>query len=412
MPETTILILGGGFGGVSAALELSKQALPNTKIRLVSNKPHFEYHATLYRVLTGKSPLQVCIPLAEIFEGTDVEILEETIDAVDLANRSVHAQSGTSYSYDYLVMAFGSEVAYYNTEGLREYSFTIDSIDNVLRLKNHLHQLFVECQLHSEKENVCNANVVIVGGGVTGCEVAGELAEYLPYLAKTHGIDQSVVTIELIHAGTRLVPNLPEDVSAKILRRLHSLGVNVFLNRPVTKEEVASVYMSDMMMKTKTLIWTAGVKTNSIYSAIKGLEFDERGKVLVSGAMIAKGFSNVFVIGDAASTKFTGMAQTALHDGAYVASYLSEKLHGKTQPIYNAIKPNYAVPVGKRWAAAVWNGRTYYGFIGWLLRKWSDYTFFRTVLPFSKAMTAFSSEGQLWESCPICSKAHIADNTL
>jgi len=121
--EKRVVIVGGGFGGISAALELEKKRIPNLKIVLVSDRSHFEYTPALYRVVTGRSPLEVCIPLREIFEGKEVEVLEDTIIEADLDNKTLKGKSESNYSFDFLVLALGSETAYFNIPGLKELSF-------------------------------------------------------------------------------------------------------------------------------------------------------------------------------------------------------------------------------------------------------------------------------------------------
>ncbi len=395
----TVLIVGGGFAGVKTALELASKHLENTRIILISNKPHFEYHATLYRVLTGKSPLQVCIPLRDIFADTNVEVLEDLITNIDTARKKATGASGSTFNYDSLVLAIGGEPAYYDTVGLKELSFSIDSIKSVLKLKNHLHTLFSE---QSGKEHPDNLNIVIVGGGVTGCEIAAELSFYTKTLAKQHKIDYSFVSIDLIHSGSRLVPILSDHISEKVLKRLQSLGINIFLNQKVLKEDIEEVYMKDMTLKTKTLLWTAGIVINKFYKNMREIELNERGKVVVDEYLQVKGFDDFFVIGDAAALADSGMAQSALNHGEFVANVIYKKIFGIKLKAYAPIKSNYAVPLGGRYAISVWGGRTYYGLSGWVLRKYADFKFFTSILPFSTAITAFRSEGKIWESCELC----------
>ena len=236
-----IVIVGGGFGGIRCALDLANQNLPGVDIILISDKPHFEYTPALYRVVTGRSPLEVCIPLREIFDGKDVEVLEDSITKVNVKEKKLKGSSGSKYSFDFLLLALGSETAYFEIPGLRDLCFGFKSINEALRLKRHLHELFSTCEKATMEEKVCSANIVIVGGGATGTELAGELALYARELAKKHNLRPSLVTIDLIEASHRLVPVMPEDISKVLKKRLHSLGVNIFLNRAVIKREIEQV---------------------------------------------------------------------------------------------------------------------------------------------------------------------------
>jgi NADH:ubiquinone reductase (H+-translocating) len=406
MEVKRVVIVGGGFGGIQTALELAKKGIPGLKITLISDKPHFEYHATLYRILSGRSPMQVCIPITDIIDLKKVEFIKDRISEVDLQNKVVKS-SEFDYKYDYLVLALGGQNNFYNIDGLGNLAFTSSTMEGILKLKNHMHSQFATFESMSQDERVPNLHFVIVGGGVSGVEVAGELATYLRKLAIQHKADPSYITIDLIHAQPRLVPMFPEDVSENVLHRLHSLGVNVYLNRSVLKEDFDNIYMKDMQLKTKTLIWTAGVKINEMYNKITGLEFDKRGRVIVDEHLHIKGNENVFVIGDGAATEFTGMAQTALYDGEFAARTIESQVLQRELHPYVAKKPFFAIPVGDKWAAGKIGNFTMYGIWGWLLRKWADWTVFRIFLPFGKAVTAFRSDKYLWESCPVC-KEYIA----
>jgi len=397
-----IIIVGGGFGGIHTALDLAKRRLPNVKIVLISDKPHFEYHAALYRVVTGRSPLEVCIPLQEIFAGKDIEVLQDTITEVNLKAKTLKGSSGSNYSFDFLILALGSETVYFNIPGLKELSFGFKSIREALRLKRHLHELFNISQETSLEKKVQTAHIIVVGGGASGVELAGEIAVYTKKLAKNHKLDPSLITIDLIEAAPCLLPALPEDISKKVEHRLRHLGVNIFLNRTVLKEDVEEVYLKDMEMKTKTVIWTAGVKPHHLYSQIGGLKFDQKGRVVVDEFLQPQGFENVFVIGDAAATPYTGMAQTAIRDGKHVAQVIKRKLRGKPLLGYQPKAPFYAIPVGAGWAAVIIYGLRFYGRIGWWLRRLADLKFFLSILPPRKAILAFQSGKTLCESCPIC----------
>lgn len=398
-----IVILGGGFGGISAALSLVKQNLPNVKIQLISDLPHFEYHAALYRVVTGRSPLQVCVPLREVFLNKPVDVLRDRINKIDLTGKILSGESGSRYGFDYLVIALGSETSYFGISGLPEFSFGFKSISEALRLKHHLHELFHTCALEQDNESkVCGSHLVVVGGGASGVELAGELAVYSKVLAQKHGLDPALITIDLIEAAPRLLPILSSGISEKIKMRLHGLGVNVFLNRTLMSEEVGEIKLKDMSIQAKTIIWTAGVKNNSLLAGVVGLEFDKKGRVIVDETLRLKNYPNVFVVGDSAATQYSGMAQTAVSGGKYVAMAVTNLIKGKLLRKYKPDKPFTSVPVGPGWAATVLGRLTVYGWIGWCLRRLADFRYFYSILPLHKALLAFGKTRVLAESCPVC----------
>jgi NADH dehydrogenase len=402
--EKKIVIAGGGFGGIRSALALEAKRLRGVKIILVSQTPHFEYAAALYRVVTGRSPLEVCIPLREIFAGKNVEVAEDEIVAIDPAGKSMRGASGSHYRYDYAIAAFGSETAYFGIPGLRERSFGFKSIPQALRLKKHLHEAFAAALKAGPDEKISAAHIVIVGGGASGVELAGELTLYAKSVARNHGLLPSFVTIDLIEAASRLVPSLPEDVSGRIEKRLRSLGINIFLNRTVMEEDIKKIHLKDMEFKTETVIWTAGVKPHKMYGKIPGLELDKKGRAAVDRHLRAPKFPELFILGDGASTPYSGMAQTADHDGSYAADAIARAILKKPLVPYRPRAPIYAIPVGPGWAAVVKKNFRVYGMIGWWLRRSADFRYFLTILPFPKAILAFRNGARIAESCPLCSE--------
>ncbi len=401
--EKKVVIVGGGFAGISAALELEKKHLPETKIILISDKPHFEFHASLYRVLTGHSPLEVCIPLGEIFKGKNIELVQDTIKKIDIKKKELKGESDSRFTYDYLVLAMGSEVNFYNIDGLKDHSFNINTITECLRLKRHLHESFSQCKILSKEEKKCNTHIVVVGGGASGCEVAGELAKYTQKLAKQHNIDPSLINIDLIHAGPRILEFLPESIALKISQRLVNLGVRVMVDKRLLKGDIETVYFPDVKMKTKTLIWTAGVQSNRIYNGIDGFDYDDKGRVKVNQQL--QGYEGVYIVGDGSSSKFSGMARPAINQGKFAANSIFNSITSLNQQSYNEPTPKFIIPIGQGWAATNALGPMIYGRLGWIIKRARDLIYFTSILPLNKALTAFLSDRHLTESCPICSQA-------
>lgn len=399
-----VVIVGGGFGGIRAAQELARHS-DEFDITLVSDQPHFEYHAALYRVVTGRSPLEVCIPLSTVFENSPVKIIEDTIQTVYPKTKQILGQDGSKYRYDSLVLALGSENAFLDIPGLKEHSFTLKSIDDALRLKRHIHEIFIDAAISLKNGQRQPIHLVLVGGGPTGVELAGELAIYARQMARHHQLDPNTIIIDLFETGDRLLGMLDQTVSKLAFGRLHRLGVNIFLNTPILKNQIEAVYLADMKLKTKTLIWTAGVITNQLYFKIKGLAFNNRGRVLVDLLMQAKGVQDVYVIGDAAASIYSGMAQTAVYDGAFVADSLRRKLHGRPPAVYQPRQPISAIPIGPGWAVSVTKFGVISGRLGWIIRRLADLRYFFSILPLQKALLVFSDGYRLSESCPVCSKS-------
>ncbi len=398
-PET-IVVVGGGFGGVATALDLARRSRRGQyEIILISDKPHFEYTPTLYRVVTGGSALEVCVPLAKIFAGTNVRLIEAKVTGIDLAHRTISCAGGYGTAFDRLVLALGSETAYFNIPGLAELSYGFKSTYEALILKKHLEGVMsVVATASAQEEKVALAHVAIVGAGASGTELAAELAIYLQDLARRHGIDAGLVTIDLFEGAPRVVPLVAPEISARIKSRLHALGVNVFLNRTLLKEEIDGVYLKDMQMKAKTVIWTAGVKPHHLLASVAGLSFDKRGKVIVNESLQVPGCEQVYVVGDGASTEFSGMAQTAIAGGQYVA----RKILGQAPGPFKPRQPVYAIPVGPGWAAVALGPVHLYGRLGWWLRRFADWRYLLSILSWADAWRAFRAGRRLATHCSIC----------
>jgi NADH dehydrogenase len=383
-----VVIVGGGFTGVETAQKLKCMLGEKLSVTLISNKSYFEYYPALYRLITGASPIEVCVPLTDMVpEGVDIVL--DTVTAVDLSSKKVTCASGDTYEADYLVLAVGSETTYFGLPGLSTLSFGFKSAKEAMNLKRHLHLLFANHANPDPRELVAHFHVIVIGGGPTGCEVAGDLVSYLAMLARHYGVDPSFITVDLIEGMSRLAPALPVEASERILKRLHALGVNVFLNRKLESEEVESVYLKDMTMKSKTVIWTAGTKLHSLYETIQGITLSDKKRVLVDEYLQVVGQENVFVGGDAAATAYGGLAQTAIYDGSYIAQQIMRDIRGRALKAYVPKKTAFAIPVGTGWAVVVAGPIRLYGSLAYVIRHVIDFMYFAKILSIPKLFDLF-----------------------
>ncbi len=386
---TKVIVVGGGFAGIETARRIAFRVGSSVKVTLISNKSYFEYYPGLYRVVTGSSPIEVAIPLQEMVPS-NVEILIDTVTSVDVAGKKVFCQETGEYTADYLVLAMGSETTYFDLPGLDTMSFGFKSIKEANRLKEHITNLFKTHQHPSQNELVSHFHIVVVGGGPSGVEVAGDLAIFMKKIAKLTEVDSSFITVDLIESNPRVVPQLPPDVSEKILAQLRKLGVNIFLNRRLEREEVEHVFMKDMSLKAKTVIWTAGTRLNQIYSQINGLEFANNKRVVVDDYLQAHGHTNVYIVGDAANTKYSGLAQTAMYDGAFVAKQILGQIRGiKTRALYSPKKVAFSIPVGNEWGVFVYGPIKIYGRLGYFIRHAIDFVYFAGIVAPLKFFSLF-----------------------
>jgi len=410
-----IFIVGGGFGGIRTALDLAKEVGIDTDIVLFSDKYHFEYYPTIYKAVIGKDPMEICIPLSEIFPvddtlGKKVKIVIDKIVELNHGVKNIKGESGEVYEYDYLVLALGSETVYFNIPNLKESSFGIKSIVEAVKLRDHLENMFVQAKkTEIKEEQVTNLHILVVGAGPSGVELSAVLSKYLKEKAKEYGIDVNLPTIDLIEASPSILFALPEDLVRKIDKRLRSLGVNIFTNRALVNNEENEARLLDMTMQTKTVIWTAGMKVNSFYNSIEGVEIAKNSRVEVDQYLQMKNIENVFIIGDAANTPYSGLAQTAIYDASFVARNILRKIKNKKLKIYEPKKVSYVIPVGSYWAAAKIGPMKIYGFLPHLIREFIDIMYFSSILPFGKVGKAFFSSFKKSKDCNDCKKCKKCD---
>jgi len=386
-----VVIVGGGFGGVRAALLLANKK--GISVKLVSRQSYFEYHAALYRSATGRSPLEVAIPLKDFFTyAKNVEVVEDTITNINHQDKFITSQFGSRYEYDYLIMALGSVTEYYGIIGLKKYAFGVKTIHEALRLKRHLHDQLLTAEF--------DLNYVVIGAGATGVELSAELSEYLKKIRKKHQI-KNVFKVDLIEAGPRVLPSMPEAFSEAVERRLKGLGVKLFKNAHIKSETADAIQLPSGPIKSNTAVWTAGVKNNPLFS--KFPEIFRLGKLnRVEVDEYLQAAPGVYVIGDSADTEYSGMAQTALHDANFVSKNLRLLIKNKPLIKYQPKKPIYAIPVGSRWAAVLWGSKPLYGRWGWLIRRLADLRLYLTFLPFKKALTTWRYGFVDEEVCSVC----------
>lgn len=374
-----ITIVGGGFGGVKAALELSKNS--HARITLITDKPDFQYYPALYSTATGRSHLQSWVPLGEIFaDHTNVQVIVDPITKLDKTAKKITGESGTVYNYTTLVLALGSVTTYFGIEGLNEYSYGIKSYDEIKRLKQHLLEEF-------SQTDRADTNFLIIGGGPTGVELASSLGTYLKHLKKVYKQHEPRTSISIIEASPRVLPRMSEKASQMVTAQLKSLGVHVETGKKVEAETADSLIVNGRPIKSHTVIWTSGVANNPFFKAnADQFNLSPNGKVIVNKYL--KASEHIYVIGDNAFTQWSGLAQTALRDAVFVAKHIL----GKSKKAYKAKLPPVVVPIGEKWAIFEYKKIRFGGWLGARVRSAADFTGYRDILPFGQALGVWRAQ--------------------
>lgn len=387
-----IVVVGGGFGGIKAALELSRNE--EFAVTLVSDKPYFRYNPTLFHTATGGLFRQSAIPLEKILEGGNINFIQGELVKLDRATRSIELKDDTIIAYDKLVLALGVVTNYFGVEGLKEYSYGIKSPEEVAHFKKHLHTIL-------QTEHKPDVNYIIVGGGPTGVELAGALPSYIKQIMKHHNIKSKKVNVKIIEASPRLLPRSAEKVSQAVTKRLEKLGVEVLVDKKVQALDEDSLLVSSKDIPSHSVVWTAGTANNSFFKE-NDFTLTEKGKVAVDEHLLAE--DCIYVVGDNASTPHSGLAQTAVYDGHYVAHDIEADFHGNEGNAYRPKYPATVVPVGYGWAAFEYKKIKITGWLGWFIRQAADWIGYHDLQPWWKASQQWMTEFGKEEDCEVCSK--------
>jgi NADH dehydrogenase len=389
-----VLVVGGGFAGVKAALELTGD--PRFSVTLLSEDSDLRYYPTLYHTATGGKRANSSIPLARILKGKRVEIVQGTAQSLDRKAKLIQTTDGGKYSFDTLILSLGVVTNYFAIPGLQEYSYSIKTQSEVARFKAHLHGQL----LNDHKPDL---NYVIVGAGPTGIELAGALPGYLERIMHNHNISHRAVHIDLVEAAPRLLPRLPKSTSRRVGKQLRKLGIKLYLNSAVQGETADELTVNGKPVRSHTVVWTAGVTNHPLYKANEFV-LTKRGKVSVDTFLQAE--DNIYLQGDNANTPYSGLAQTALRDGEFVANNLKRKADGKSMKSYVAKQPVTVIPAGPLWAAVVWGKLKLFGSLGWILREGADFVGFHDLEPWDVAAKQWLTEFTAQDDCIVCNIAN------
>jgi NADH dehydrogenase len=372
-----VTIVGGGFAGVKAAIELAKR---HVNVTLISDHADFQYYPALYGTATGRSHLQVWVPLGQIFAGFEtVRVVIDRMVSLDSERKIITGESGTDYSYTTLILALGSVTTYFGIEGLDTYAYGIKSEAEIKRLKAHLAAEF----MHAE---TLDKHVVVIGAGPTGVELSSALGTYLNHLHRYYKVPQRKMSIDLVEAAPRVLPRMNEKTSQIVTRRLQKLGVTVEVGKTVNRQTTDELIVAGRPIKSRTVIWTSGTANHPFFAEHADIfTLAKNGRVIVDDQLRAA--PHIYVIGDNASNPYGGLAQTALRDAGFVARNLTRR-HPHA---YTPKQPPVVVPVGENWAVFEYKKLYLYGYVASLIRSVADVVGYHDILPIGQALGVWRS---------------------
>lgn len=333
-----ILILGGGFGGLSAARRL---AGADAQIALIDRRNHHLFQPLLYQVATASlSATSIAAPLRHILRRQrNLTVLMEEVTAVDLAARRVGCGSRW-LDYDWLVIATGATHAYFGHDEWAPFAPALKTLDDAQSIRRRVLLAFEQAEREDDPERrQAWLNFVVVGGGSTGVELAGTLGELARHTLRGEfrHFDSRNASVRLVEAGPRLLAGYDPVLSDKARRQLERLGVEVHTGVPVTMIDAAGVKLGERRLPARTVLWAAGVAASTV-GAMLGVPLDKAGRVRVDEDLGVPGHAGVFVIGDLASvlrpdgSPVPGVAPAAKQMGKYVAATIARRLRGDDRP--------------------------------------------------------------------------------
>ncbi len=367
-----VVIIGAGFGGLLAARTLAKYPV---QITLIDRQNFHTFQPLLYQVATaGLSPGEIAAPIRWIMRNhRNVEVLMSEVQGFDLSRRMVKIEDG-EVSYDYLIVAAGASHAYFGHDEWEPFAPGLKTIEDALEIRRRVLLAFelAERQAETDKEQV-QLNFVVVGGGPTGVELAGTLAEISRQVLANEfrTIDPKKTRILLLEGGPRILPAYPSDLSRSAEEQLRQLGVEVQTSAMVTLIEAGAVHVGGTRLPAAVILWAAGVAASPLGKML-GAPVDRAGRVLVNPDLSIPGNPNVFVIGDLAALKdehghwLPGLSPVAIQEGKATAHNIGRELQGEPRKNFHYWNKGTLATIGRAAAVADFGRIHISGFLAWL----------------------------------------------
>jgi NADH dehydrogenase len=367
-----VVIIGGGFGGLYAARALRRA---DVEVTLIDRRNHHTFQPLLYQVATaGLNPADIAVPIRRILrKQKNVRVLLAEAESVDLARRCVLFAGGGSVAYDHLVLATGATHSYFAHPEWERVAPGLKTIEDALEMRKRIFFAFEAAEREEDPERYREwLTFVIVGGGPTGVELAGTLAEIAKKtLAQDfRRIDPTRARILLLEGSPSLLGAYVPELRDKAKAQLERLGVEVRLDAKVTAIDDAGVMLGDEHIAARTVLWAAGVAASPLVKSL-GVPLDRAGRVLVEPDLSIPGHPEVYVIGDAAARLedgklVPGVARAAIDEGRHTAANILRALDGKPAEPFHYADLGQLATIGRGAAIAQMGKVKLSGFIAWL----------------------------------------------
>jgi NADH dehydrogenase len=374
-----VVIVGGGFGGLSAAKKLAGKPVDVT---LVDRKTHHTFQPLLYQVATAVlSPGEIASPLRRILHrAPNIEVIMGEVTDFDAAKQRVILKEGSELQYDYLIVATGARHSYFGHDEWEHDAPGLKTIEDALEIRRRVLLAFER----AEREAYLNGwhrsvNFVVIGGGPTGIELAGAIAEIArrALASDFKAVNTTMARVMLFEGLPRLLNVFPEDLSHKAEKQLKELGVEVRTNSLVTAVEANRIKVGEEWIPATVTLWATGVAASplgkKLAAQIEGVQVDRAGRVPIAPDLSLPGHREIFVIGDLASLKdangkaVPGLGAAALQEGKAAAINIVRDLRGEDRVPFRYWDKGTMATIGRRRAVAQIGRWHLSGFLAWLM---------------------------------------------
>ena len=369
-PLPHVVILGGGFGGLYAALALADAPV---RVTVVDRRNHHLFQPLLYQVASAAlNPSDIASPIRSILgrQKNASVVLGEAV-SIDPRSRVVRFRRGTEASYDYLIVATGATHSYFGHPEWEKWAPGLKTIEDALEIRRRVLLAFEAAEREEDAEKRRQwLSFIVIGAGPTGVELAGAFAEIAFHAMRKdfRRIDPSQARITLLEGLPRVLPTYPEDLSAKAQKQLEKLGVEVRTGALVSAVDAEGVTVGEDRYQARTVVWAAGVQASPLARCL-GVELDKAGRVIVEKDLSVPGWPEIFIVGDLAASKqkdgslVPGVAPAAIQMGRHAAGTIAREVAGKDRRSFRYRDKGSLATIGR--AAAVADlGRLHLG--GWV----------------------------------------------
>lgn len=366
-----VVVIGGGFAGLWAVRGLARAPV---RISLIDRRNHHLFQPLLYQVATaGLSAPDIAAPLRHILRGqANVEVQLAEVVGITLSERRVRLADGGRVDYDYLLVASGAAHAYFGHDDWAANAPGLKSLEDALAIRRRVLMAFERAEIARDvAERDAWLSFAVVGGGPTGVELAGTLAEIARHTLRREfrHIDPASARVRLVEAGPRVLPTFPETLSEKARTQLARLGVEVMTGTPVEAIDATGYRLGESFVPTRTVLWAAGVAASPL-GRMLGVPLDRVGRVQTEPDLGLPGYPEVFVAGDLASVardgqQVPGVAPAAKQMGRHVARAIGARLKQRPAPAFRYRDYGNLATIGRMAAVVDLRGLHLSGIVAW-----------------------------------------------